>query len=298
HDPHVPKGGPDGGDGGRGGDVVLRANGQRYDLSHLAGRRLFAAGAGKPGGTNRLFGADGIPLHIEVPLGTMILDGSNHAVLADMVEHDQQFVIAHGGRGGVGTAKLATPTRRTPREGQAGQAGEERTVELRLALMVDIALIGPPNSGKSTLLSRLTRARPRVEEWPFSTTAPVLGAVLTEKFEPLVLAELPALVAGSSEGKGIGNRFLAHAERAGLVVVVVRGGDDASGEVAMIRDELARFGRGLDSKPWVICPTFSSVPGSSGDDLLPGWTASQDPQGLLALLVARWKRAKAGSPLP
>lgn len=296
HDPHVPKGGPDGGDGGRGGDVLIRANQQRYDLSHLGGRKLFAAGPGKPGGPNRLFGADGPPLHIEVPLGTMVVDGAGQQLLADMVEHEQSHVAARGGRGGAGTARLASPTHRTPREGHAGQPGEERAIVLRLALMVDIALIGPPNGGRSTLLAALTRARPRIEAWPFSTTTPMLGAVLTEAFAPVVMAELPALVEGSWEGKGLGNSFLAHAERAALVLVVVQGGGDATVEMGMIRDELARYGRGLDSIPWVVCPTRMPVPDIPDDEQLPGWTASGDPQGFLKLVVTRWRKAKADSP--
>jgi GTP-binding protein len=293
----VPKGGPDGGDGGGGGDVILRANGHRYDLSHLAGRRLFAAGPGNPGGPNRLFGPGGTPLHIDVPLGTTALDAATQAVLADMVAHDQREVIARGGRGGVGTARLATPTHRTPREGQAGQPGEERTIILRLSLMVDIAMVGPPNCGRSTLLSVLTKARPRIEEWPFSTTAPVLGALLTPTFEPLVMAELPALVAGSSQGKGLGNGFLVHAERAALLLVVVRGGASAADEIRMVRDELARGDAGLAAKPWILCPTVEAVPGVPDSEQLPGWTAARDTTRFLTLLVDTWRRAKAGQPL-
>lgn len=275
--------------------MIIRANEQRYDLSHLGGRKLFAAGPGKPGGSHRLFGSDGPPLHIEVPLGTMVLDPAG-IVLADLVEHDQSVVAVRGGRGGAGTARLATPTHRTPREGHAGQPGEERCIVLRLALLVDIAFVGPPNGGRSSLLATLTRARPRIEEWPFTTTTPVLGAVLTETFEPVVLAELPALVEGSWEGKGLGNSFLVHAERAALLVVVVQGGEDAAGEIRMVRAELERYDKGLASIPWVACPTRVPLPEIPAHDQLPGWTAAEDAQGFLSLMAERWKRAKANPP--
>lgn len=293
----MPKGGPDGGDGGRGGDVIVRANGQRFDLSHLAGRRVFAAGSGKPGGPNRLFGQDGPPLHIDVPLGTTVLDAAANTILADIEADGQICVVARGGRGGAGTARLATPTHRTPREGREGQAGEARTITLRLSLMVDIAMVGPPNSGKSTLLALLTSARPRIEAWPFSTTSPMLGALLTPSFEPVVLAELPGLVEGSSEGKGLGNGFLVHAERAALLLLVIRGGPGAEAEIRVVRDELARYGHGLDAKAWIPCPSFEPVPQMPQACQLPGWNAAGDTAGFLSRLIDVWKRAKAGRPL-
>lgn len=276
--------------------MIICANGQRYDLSHLSGRRLFAAGPGKPGGSSRISGSDGAPLRIEVPLGTMIQDPTTEAVLADLVIHDQTFTVAHGGKGGAGTARLATPTQRTPREGRSGQSGEEREVRLRLALMVDIALIGPPNAGRSTLLSVLTRAQPRIEEWPFSTTSPVLGAMLTPAFEPLVLVELPALIEGSSDGKGLGNGFLVHAERAALLVIVVRGGDTGAEEIAMVRHELTRYGHGLDSTYSIICPMRDCIPGIPENEQLPGWNLPQESQAFSERLVSEWRNAKAAIP--
>ncbi len=296
-EPYVPKGGPDGGDGGRGGDVIIRANGQRYDLSHLGGRHLFVAGPGKPGGPNRLFGADGAPLYVDVPVGTMVLDSETKSLLADLVEPGQTFLAAKGGRGGVGTARLATPNHRTPREGRPGEPGEERALTLRLALLVDIALIGPPNSGKSTLLSRVTNARPRIEDWPFTTTAPVLGVLLTDRFEPLVVAELPGVVAGASEGKGLGNGFLVHAERAALLVLVVRGGPEAKDELSVLGEELARYGHGLAEKPHVVCPTLKPIPELEAT-VLPGWRVVEDPKGFTSLMVETWRKAKADRQLP
>ena len=194
---YLPRGGPDGGDGGNGGNVVFRANPQRFDLSHLAGRQLWVAGPGGQGSSNKIHGHDGAPLFIEVPLGTTVLESEGDTVIGELIHEGAELIIARGGRGGKGNAKMATATNRCPREAEPGLPGDERNLVLQLKLLVDIALIGPPNAGRSTILSALTRAKPRIEAWPFTTTAPMLGVVMTQDFEPLVLAELPALLPGS-----------------------------------------------------------------------------------------------------
>ena len=286
---YLPRGGPDGGDGGKGGDVVFRVNAQRYDLSHLAGRQLWGAGPGGQGSSSKVHGADGAPLYVEVPVGTTILEPESGIVIGDLVDEGVELIIARGGRGGKGNAKMATATNRCPREAEPGLPGEEKNLALQLKLRVDIALIGPPNAGRSTILSALTRAKPRVEAWPFTTTAPILGVAMTESFEPLVLAELPALVEGASEGKGLGNRFLAHAERAALLVVVIADGDE---EIEMIQQELRAYGHGLLQKPAVLCHTRARIPDLSDEEQLPGWLIEAKPDFFLERLVAAWRKAR------
>jgi GTPase len=287
---YLPRGGPDGGDGGNGGDVIFRVNPQRYDLSHLAGRQLWAAGQGGQGSSNNVHGHDGAPLFVEVPVGTAAIDSESGMVVADLVEEGAEVIMASGGKGGKGNAKMATPTNQCPRASEPGQPGEEKSLILQLKLQVDIALIGPPNAGRSTILSALTRAKPRIEPWPFTTTAPILGVIMTENFEPLVLAELPPLVAGSSEGKGLGNSFLAHAERAALLVIVIADGDE---EIAMIREELRAYGHGLPEKPAVFCHTRAQIPHLNNEEQLPGWSAEENPKLFLNRMVVAWRKARA-----
>lgn len=278
--------------------MVVWANPHRFDLSHLTGRGVWAAGPGKPGGPRRERGQDGPPLRIDVPLGTTVVDLRGPVVLADLVEAEASCVVARGGAGGLGSAHLASPTHRTPREGQPGQPGEERKILLRLSLMVDIALVGPPNAGRSTLLAAITRAQPRIEPWPFTTTAPVLGALLTETFQPLVVAELPGLVEGSSEGKGLGNDFLVHAERAALLAIVVQGGATAAKDIQVTREELAKYGHGLAEKPWVVCPTREPLPEGIDAPCIMASQGAGAAQEFTRALIQAWRRARAGSPHP
>jgi GTP-binding protein len=218
------------------------------------------------------------------------MEAEGGSVLGDLVEEGAELIIAHGGKGGKGNARMATATNRCPREFEPGNEGEEKSLILQLKLQVDIALIGPPNSGRSTILSALSRAKPRIEAWPFTTTTPMLGVVMTENFEPVVLAELPALVPGASEGRGLGNSFLAHAERAALLVIVIR---DATEEVAMVHQELRAFGHGLSQKPYIICHTRGPIPELTEEEQLPGWAINESPERFLERLVAAWRKARA-----
>jgi GTP-binding protein len=289
---YLPRGGPDGGDGGNGGNVYIRSNPHRYDLSHLKGRKTWAAGPGHPGRSNRITGKDGSDLFIDVPPGTLVIDMETHRILGDVIRDEEELLIASGGIGGTGNARKASPTHRCPREADEGKPGEERTVSLLLKLMIDIALIGPPNVGKSTLLAALTHARPRIEDWPFSTTTPVLGAVLSDRFEPVVIGEIPALVSDSASGKGLGNSHLAHAERAILLVFVVPGGNTSISDIEMIQKELAEYGCGLEKKPWIACPMNEALPESTIEQL-PGWLHETEPDHLLDLLLRRWRIERA-----
>jgi GTPase len=249
---YVPKGGPDGGDGGRGGDVVLAADGRLRDLSVLRSRTRFAAGAGGPGRGGRRHGAEGKDVVLAVPVGTQVL-GEDGALVADLTSDGARAVVARGGAAGRGNARFATPTRQAPRFAETGLPGEELAVELRLKLMADAALVGLPNAGKSSLLRRISNAKPKVADYPFTTLAPVLGTVDAPDGRQLTVADVPGLIEGASEGVGLGHEFLAHLERARLLLHVI---DAATGEpderFRTIDRELERYGAGLAERPQAV----------------------------------------------
>ncbi len=213
-----PRGGPDGGDGGDGGSIILRATNRLQNLSHLRSSPLFKAQNGQPGRGKNQSGRNGQDLVIELPVGTLALDRETHHVLADLISDGQEVVLLSGGRGGKGNQHFATSTRRTPRIAQPGTPGQEITLQLSLKFLADIGLVGFPNAGKSTLLSRLTTARPRIDSYPFTTLVPNLGVWYLQGHRSLVLADIPGLIEGASEGKGLGHRFLKHIERTKLLV--------------------------------------------------------------------------------
>ena len=248
----VPKGGPDGGDGGNGGDVVLVAEPRRRDLSGIRSNQKVRAGRGGPGGGRLSNGARGDDALLDVPVGTQVLDEEERLV-ADLAHPGARVVVAHGGIGGRGNKRFATPTRRTPRFAEIGLPGEEGTIELRLKLLADAALVGLPNAGKSSLLTRISNARPKVADYPFTTLAPVLGTVEAPDGRQLVVADVPGLIEGASEGAGLGHEFLAHLERARLLLHVIdAAGDDADERWRTIDAELAAYGAGLDERPQVV----------------------------------------------
>src|SRR2546423_5819197 len=248
----VPKGGPDGGDGGRGGDVVLVADPQRRDLAGIRPNQKLGAGKGGPGGGQLSNGADGEDAVLSVPVGTQVLD-EEERLIADLARPGARVVVAKGGSGGHGNKRYATPTRQTPRFAEVGMPGEERAIELRLKLLADAALVGLPNAGKSSLLARVSNARPKVADYPFTTLAPVLGTVEAPDGRQLVVADLPGLIEGASEGGGLGHEFLAHLERATLLLHVIDASeDDAAERFATIDRELAAYGAGLETRPQAI----------------------------------------------
>ena len=226
---YVPRGGPDGGDGGRGGDVALVADPGLRDLSSLRGRKVFAAGRGGNGRGTRKHGADGASVELAVPVGTQVNDEDGELV-ADLARPGLRTVVAVGGSGGRGNARFATPTRQTPRFAEVGLPGTEATLELRLKLVADAALAGLPNAGKSSLLRRLSNATPKVADYPFTTLQPVLGTVESPDGGQLTVADVPGLIEGASEGVGLGHEFLAHLERARLLVHVIDGSADDADE--------------------------------------------------------------------
>jgi GTP-binding protein len=263
----VPKGGPDGGDGGRGGDVVLIADPELRDLSSLGARRSFKARPGEPGRGAGKHGADGADVELRVPVGTQVL--ADDQIVADLAAADARVVVARGGAGGRGNRRFATATRQTPRFAETGLPGEEADLELRLKLLADAALVGLPNAGKSSLLRRISNAKPRVADYPFTTLQPVLGTVDSPDGRQLTVADVPGLVEGASRGVGLGHEFLAHLERARLLLHVI---DVAAGpgeeQFRQIDHELSEYGAGLSERPQaVVLNKVDLVPEAPGFDL-------------------------------
>ena len=249
---YVPKGGPDGGDGGRGGDVVMAVDPSLRDLSAFRRIRQVKAVRGGNGRGSKKHGADGDDADLRVPLGTQLLDGDGRLV-ADLAVPNARVVIARGGQGGRGNARFATPTRQTPRFAETGLPGDELELDLRLKLVVDAALAGFPNAGKSSLLRRLSNAKPKVADYPFTTLEPVLGVVDGPEDRQLTVADVPGLIEGAADGAGLGHQFLAHLERARLLVHVLDASEpDLEGRFHTIDRELAEYGAGLDVRPQVV----------------------------------------------
>jgi GTP-binding protein len=249
---YVPKGGPDGGDGGNGGDVVAVADPSLRDLGAFRGSSHYRARRGRHGEGAGRRGADGEDVVLRVPVGTQVLDDAG-GLVADLAHDGARVVLARGGRGGLGNKRFTGPTRQAPRMAEPGLPGESATLELRLKLLADAALLGFPNAGKSSLLRRLSNATPKVAEYPFTTVAPVLGTVEAPDGRQLVVADVPGLLEGASAGIGLGDEFLAHLERARLLLHVIDGHEgDTEERFRTIDAELAAYGAGLPSRPQVI----------------------------------------------
>jgi len=247
---YVPFGGPDGGDGGRGGDVYLVADPEQNTLVQFRYRRMFRAGDGGNGGGSNKHGAKGKTMEVRVPVGTVArMDG---VVVADLTEPGQRVMVARGGRGGLGNSHFATPTNRAPRVAQKGEPGEEAELTLELKLIADVGLIGYPNVGKSTLLARTTRASPKIADYPFTTLSPNLG-VATVHDESLVLADIPGLIEGAHRGVGLGREFLRHIERTKVLVHVIDGTSrHPVKDFRTVNNEMRLFSRKLVSKPQIV----------------------------------------------
>ena len=247
---YVPKGGPDGGDGGDGGDVIAVADPGLRDLSSLQRRKRIAAAKGAPGRGARKHGANGEDALIRVPVGTQVLDAGE--LVADLAHPGARVMLAHGGRGGRGNARFVSSTRQVPRFAEVGMPGEERDVELHLKLLADAALVGLPNAGKSSLLRRISNATPKVADYPFTTLQPVLGTVESPDGRQLVVADVPGLIEGASEGVGLGHEFLAHLERARSLLHVIDASHPVDEQWRAIDAELAAYGMGLDELPQIV----------------------------------------------
>jgi GTP-binding protein len=270
-EPFTPRGGPDGGDGGLGGSVVLEVTSDVRDLSWFADHPHHRAESGRPGGGSRRSGGAGQDLVLRVPDGTVVRD--ERGPVADMVGPGLRVVVAAGGRGGRGNAALAGPKNRAPRTADAGEPGEERTLELELRIVADVGLLGLPNAGKSTLLAGLTAARPKVADYPFTTISPNLG--VAEGEQRFVLADIPGLIEGAHEGRGLGLRFLRHVLRCrALGLVVDLSAEDPVADLRTVRDELAAFDPALLDRSSVIAATKSDL--VDGDELADRRTRLED----------------------
>jgi GTP-binding protein len=247
----VPKGGPDGGDGGKGGDVAIVADRDLRDLAAFRGKQRFAGGRGVHGKGANKHGAEGDDVELRVPVGTQVLDADG-GLLVDLAHTGARAVVARGGLGGAGNRRFASPTQQTPRFAEVGQAGEEAELELRLKLLADAALLGFPNAGKSSLLRRISNAKPKVADYPFTTVAPVLGTVDSADGRQLTVADVPGLIEGASEGVGLGHEFLAHLERARLFLHVIDVQEDPASRFASIDAELRAYGAGLAGRPQIV----------------------------------------------
>ena len=253
---YIPNGGPDGGDGGKGGDIILRGNRNYWTLLHLKYQRHVFAGNGQNGGINKSTGADGESKIIDVPCGTVAYNAETGEFLCDVMEDGQLVTLLKGGRGGLGNVHFATPTRQAPRFAQPGEPMREMTVTLELKLLADVGLVGFPNAGKSTLLSSVSAAKPKIANYPFTTLEPNLGIVSYRDNKSFVMADIPGIIEGASQGRGLGLRFLRHIERNSLLLFMVPADtDDIKREYEVLLNELATFNPEMLDKQRVLAVT-------------------------------------------
>jgi GTP-binding protein len=256
----VPRGGPSGGDGGKGGDVIMESSERHNTLVHFRFNPEYKAQRGRHGEGSNKTGRDGEDVVLKVPVGTLVYDAESGTKVHDFSHPDERVVMARGGRGGRGNAQFATSTHQAPREHEAGRPGEERTFRLELKLLADVGLVGYPNVGKSTLISRISAARPKIADYPFTTLQPNLGVVALGEAKDersFVVADIPGLIKGAHAGAGLGTQFLRHVERTRLLVHLVdvshtSGRPDPAKDVEVIMDELESFGAGLETKPMIL----------------------------------------------
>ena len=257
---YVPKGGPDGGDGGRGGHIILRGNSHMWTLLPLKYRRHIFAGNGQSGSGGRSFGKDGEDVIVEVPCGTVVFDAETGEYLTEVTEDGEEIKLLRGGRGGLGNWHFKSATNRTPRYAQPGEPAIEKSIILELKLLADVGLVGFPNAGKSTLLSAISAARPKIADYPFTTMEPQLGIVHYRGDQSFVMADIPGIIEGASEGRGLGLRFLRHIERnAVLLFMVPADADDINEQYQVLVRELEQFNPQLADKPRVLAVSKSDM---------------------------------------
>lgn len=257
---YIEKGGPDGGDGGRGGHIILKANKNLWTLYHLKFKRHFKAPHGENGSKQRSTGADGGDVVIELPLGTVIRRTEDQEILHELTKDGQEIIIAKGGKGGLGNWHFKSSTRQTPRYAQPGLEGEERDITLELKILADVGLVGFPNAGKSTLLSVLTAAKPKIADYEFTTLKPNLGIVNYRDYKTFVMADIPGIIEGAAEGKGIGHRFLRHIERnSTLLFLVPCDAPDIKEQYEILVDELRRYNPEMLDKDRLLAVSKSDM---------------------------------------
>ena len=252
---YVPKGGPDGGDGGDGGDVILRGDEQLNTLLDLRYRKYVKASHGQNGGPSKRKGKDGEDEILEVPLGSVVYDADTKERLGEITEHEEEIVIAKGGKGGLGNWHFRSSTNQTPRHAQDGEDGEERTIEIELKLLADVGLVGFPNAGKSTLLSAMSGAKPKIASYPFTTLEPNLGVITLPDYRTFVMADIPGIIEEAHEGRGLGIQFLRHIERNNLLLFMVSSQQDVEYEYNALLKELESYRKDLLDKPRILAIT-------------------------------------------
>jgi len=249
----IEKGGPDGGDGGRGGHVIIRGNSNLWTLLHLKFKKHIKAGHGEHGASSRSFGADGEDVYVDVPLGTVVRDTESDEIIFEITEHDEEKIIAKGGKGGLGNWHFRTSTNQTPRYAQPGIPLEERHITLELKVLADVGLVGFPNAGKSTLLSVVTSAKPKIDDYEFTTLKPNLGIVKYREFQTFVMADIPGIIEGAAEGKGLGHYFLRHIERNSILLFLIPAdAKDIKKQYDILLDELRRYNPEMLDKERII----------------------------------------------
>ncbi|WP_455107393.1 GTPase ObgE [Porphyromonas sp.] len=269
---YIPKGGPDGGDGGRGGDIYIRANENYWTLLHLRYQRHVIATSGGSGSGKRSTGCDGEDQIIEVPVGTAVYDALTGEFIMDLNRHGQQEMLVKGGRGGKGNTFFKTPTNQAPRYAQPGEPAQERTVILQLKMLADVGLVGLPNAGKSTLLSVITAAKPKIANYPFTTLEPNLGMVRYRDDRSFVMADIPGIIEGAAEGRGLGLRFLRHIERNALLLFMIPADtENIASEYRLLLSELVKYNAELTEKRKVLCITK----GDLIDEEIQGWITDE-----------------------
>jgi len=257
---YIPKGGPDGGDGGRGGHIIIKGNKEYWTLYHLKFKQHFKAEKGGDGSRQRSTGKDGEDVYIEVPLGTVIKDTDTGEVIGEITEDGQEIIVAEGGKGGKGNWHFKSATNQTPRYAQPGLPGVERNLTLELKLLADVGLVGFPNAGKSTLLSKLTAAKPKIADYPFTTLKPNLGIVSYRDGRSFVMADIPGIIEGASEGKGLGHYFLRHIERnSNLLFLIPADADDIKKEYEVLLNELKKYNPELLDKKRILAISKSDL---------------------------------------
>ena len=261
-----PRMGPDGGDGGRGGDIILEADENYNTLYHMIHRPQYVARSGETGGRKNCSGKNAHDVIVKVPIGTLVRDVERNVLLKDLARKGDRLIVCKGGKGGKGNQNFANSTNQAPRKSVPGGTGEERKIKLELKMIADVGLVGLPNAGKSTLISRVSAARPRVADYPFTTLVPSLGIIRGSDYRDLVVADLPGLIEGAHQGKGLGDTFLKHVERTRMIVHLVDVSPDAlkppAEAYAVIRKELESYSRVLAEKPEIVVATKMDVTGS------------------------------------
>jgi GTP-binding protein len=298
----VPKGGPDGGDGGNGGSIILQADRNLSTLLDFRYKAHYKAERGRHGQGARKTGLSGKDILIKVPCGTVVKDADTGELLGDLTQHGEMLVVAKGGRGGRGNTHFATSTNRAPRYAEPGQPGEERTLLLELKLLADVGLVGFPNAGKSTLISAISAARPKIADYPFTTLEPHLGIVPYRDYQSFVVADLPGIIEGAAEGKGLGLRFLKHIERTKVLAIIIPcTSPDIKHDYQVLTKELRQFSPSLIEKPKIvviskmdIAPEGFVVPRFRGTKVIRISAVTGD--GLEALKDALWEHLHAAMP--